>query len=78
MIMHRRSQGQVKEPCFPKFPEHKVILCSERRYPKQNNVIRLKSNISPPEIFEPPQILGWLYYCSHFWYIFLTSICVMA
>ena len=31
----------------PKFLEHIVILCLERRYPKQNSVIRLKSNILP-------------------------------
>ena len=32
-------------PWPPKFLEHIVILCFERRYPKQNSVIRLKSNI---------------------------------
>jgi len=32
----------------PKFLEHAVILCLERRYPEQNSVIRLKSNILPP------------------------------
>ena len=32
-----------------------VILCFERRFSKQNKVIRLKSNIFPPKKF-----LGWL------------------
>jgi len=32
----------------PKFLENKVILCFERRFFKQNSVIRLKSNILPP------------------------------
>ena len=32
----------------PKYLENIVILCFERRFSKQNNVIRLKSNIYPP------------------------------
>jgi len=36
---------------LPKFLEHIVILCFERRYLKQNRVIRLKSNILPPSSF---------------------------
>jgi len=35
----------------PKFLEHIVILCFERRFSKQNSVIRLKSNILPPQTF---------------------------
>jgi len=35
----------------PKFLERMVILCVERRHPKQNSVIRLKSNILIPQIF---------------------------
>jgi len=35
----------------PKFLEHIAILRFERRYPKANSVIRLKSNIFPPKIF---------------------------
>ena len=31
-----------------KFLEHVVVLCFERRYPKRNSVIRLKSNSLPP------------------------------
>ena len=35
----------------PKFLEYIVILCFERRDPKQNSVFRLKSNILPPQHF---------------------------
>jgi len=34
--------------------ENIVILCFDRRFTKQNSVIRLKSYISPPQIFWPP------------------------
>jgi len=44
---HRPSQGG---PWPPKFLENIVILCFESRFSKQNSVIRLKSNIFPPEI----------------------------
>jgi len=37
----------------PKVLENIVILCFERRFSKQNSVIRLKSNNLPP-----PQIFG--------------------
>ena len=43
----RRPKG----PCPPKFLENMVILCFERRFSKQNRVIRLKSNILVPQIF---------------------------
>ena len=36
---------------LPKFLEHIVILFFERRYPKQNSVIRLKSKIFAPQKF---------------------------
>ena len=49
---HRRSQGGHGPP---KFLEHTVILCFERRYCKQNGVIRLKSKHCAP-----PEFLGWL------------------
>jgi len=39
----------------PKFLKNIVILCFERRFSKQNSVIRLKSNI-----LAPPKFLGWL------------------
>jgi len=32
----------------PKFLENIVILCFERRFSKQNSIIRLQSNICPP------------------------------
>jgi len=41
---------------LPQISDHIVILCFERQYPKQNSVIRLKSNILTPEF------LGWLRY----------------
>jgi len=45
----------------PKFLENIVILCFERRFFKQNSIIRLQSNILPhPKFFAPPQYLGWL------------------
>jgi len=50
-----RSQGGPTGPWPPKFLEHIVIFCFERRYPKQNSVICLKSSISPPG---PSQIFG--------------------
>jgi len=50
---HRRSQVGSKGPCPPKFLEKIVILCFERRFSKQNSVIRLKSNI-----FGLPKFLG--------------------
>jgi len=43
----------------PKLLKHIVILYFERRYPKQNSVIRLKSNILVSHI------LGWLRYSLH-------------
>jgi len=50
-VLHRRSQGGPTGPCPPEDLEHIVILCFERRYPKQNTVIRPKSNILPPKKF---------------------------
>jgi len=44
--MHMRSQGRAKGAMpSPKFEENIVILCFERRFSKQNSVIRLKLNI---------------------------------
>jgi len=40
-----------KGPSPPKFLENIVILCFERRFSKQNSVIRLKSNILAPQNF---------------------------
>ena len=43
---HRRSQGRAKGAMPPpKFVENIVILCFERRFSKQNSVIRLKLSI---------------------------------
>jgi len=56
---HRRSQGGLRGHVHPKFLEHIVILCCEKRYPKQNSVIPLKSNIlASPKFFGPTQIFG--------------------
>jgi len=56
---HRRSQGG-KRPCpSTKFLENIFIFCFEKRFSKQNSVIRLKSNILAPQKF-----LGWLRHCS--------------
>jgi len=41
------------------FLENIDILCFERRFAKQNSVIRLKSNI-----LDPTKFLGWLRHCS--------------
>ena len=52
-------------------------MCFERRYPKQNTVIRLKSNIlASANFFAPPQIFGWLRHWALGWN-FLTN-CVDA
>jgi len=48
----------------PKFSAYLVILWFERRYPKQNTVARLKSNIVTPKI------LGWP--CD--WLILLSQV----
>jgi len=52
----------------PKFLAYLVILCFERRYPKQNIVARLKSHILAPQMFWIPTILGWLRHWLH-WYL---------
>jgi len=56
---HRRSQRGAKGAMPPKkFLENIVILCFERRFSRQNSVIRLKSNIWSPKNFWHPQIFG--------------------
>jgi len=48
---HTRSQGRGQRGTAPpKFLENTVLLCIERRFSNQNSVIRLKSNILPPNI----------------------------
>ena len=52
---HRRSHEGAKAAMPPpKFLEHVVFLCFERRFFKQNSVIRLKSNTFPPLNFGLP------------------------
>jgi len=46
--------GVARGDIPPKFLENIVILCFERRFSKQNSVIRLKSNIVSPPMFWPP------------------------
>jgi len=50
--------GEPKRPCPPKCLENIVIFCFERRFSKQNSVIRLKSNISATPKFFVPQNSG--------------------
>ena len=50
----RRAKG----PSPPKFLENITILCFESRFYKQNSIIRLKSNILPPQIFGLATPLG--------------------
>jgi len=50
---------------LPKFLEHIVILCFERRYPKQNSVIRLKSRILAPTFYSPPNFYSG--YATSLW-----------
>jgi len=50
--------------CFPNLLENIVILCFEKRFSKQNDVIRLKSyTFAPPKFFAPSKFLGWLCHC---------------
>ena len=42
----------------PKFLENMVILCFERRFAKQNSVIRRKSNILAPQTLTPKKSFG--------------------
>jgi len=56
--------GQRSHGPPPDFLEHKVILCFERRFSKQDSVIRLKSNILVPQKI-PPQFFGWLRHWSY-------------
>jgi len=61
---HRCSQGGQRGHAPPlKFLENIVILCFERRFSKQNSVIRWKSNISAtPKFFAPPNF--WAGYAT--------------
>jgi len=57
-MRHRRSQRGQRGHGSPKFLENIVILCFERRFSKQNVVIRLQSNIFASPEFLPPQTFG--------------------
>jgi len=48
---HRRSQGGKGAMVLPRFFKNIVILCLRSAFSKQNSVIRLKSNICPPQNF---------------------------
>jgi len=54
----------TKGPIPPQVLEHIVILCFERRFSKQNSVIRLKTNILPSPKFPslPPNY--WVGYAT--------------
>ena len=56
---HSSHPWRPKRPCPLKGLENIVILCFERRFSKQNCLIRLKSNILPPKF------LGCLRHWSH-------------
>jgi len=57
----------------PKYLAYLVILCFERRYPKQNTVARLKSKIlAPPKFFCPRKKL-WAGYTAGQAGLFATS-----
>jgi len=60
---HRCSQGDQRAHS-PQVLEHIVILCFERRFSKQNSVIRLKTNILPSPKFPslPPNY--WVGYAT--------------
>jgi len=61
---YRRTQGALGDHGLPKFLEHIVILCFERRYPKQNRVFQPKIKyFGLPQTFLAPQFWGWLRYC---------------
>ena len=50
--------GGYALPNFQIFRTYSHFVLWKRRYPEQNRVIRLKSNISPPEFFGPSHIFG--------------------
>jgi len=64
---------------MPQILEYLVILCFERRYPKQNTVARLKASILSPKIVLSPQtILGWLQHWQRVIHNKFHSICLDA
>ena len=80
-VGHRRIQEGQRGHAPPKFLENIDILCIERRFSKQNSVIRLKSNILASKFFAPPNFwagyatgvgLSWLTKCLT-WTFWLTG-----
>jgi len=80
-VGHRRIQEGQRGYAPPKFLENIDILCIERRFSKQNSVIRLKSNILASKFFAPPNFwagyatgvgLSWLTKCLT-WTFWLTG-----
>ena len=51
-----------RRPCPPQIFRTYSHWCFERRYHKQNSVIRIKSNILSPPNFLTPKFVGWLRY----------------
>ena len=55
--LYHRRRGQEGQAYL-------IIVCFERRYPKQNAVVRLKSNILPHTNFFPhKKVFDWLHHC---------------
>jgi len=62
------AKGSPGDYAPHKFFKYQVILCFERRYPKQNTVASLKSNFAPPpKFFCPPKRLWFIYASSCWW-----------
>jgi len=51
MLLIGVARGAKGAMALPKFLENIVILCFERRFSKQNSVIRLKQSILAPPNF---------------------------
>jgi len=49
------ARGPKGAMALAKFLEYRVILCFERRYPKQNTVVNLKSKVFAPKVFGSPK-----------------------
>jgi len=77
--IHRRSQSGVKGAIPLQLLEHLVISCFERRFSKQNSVIRQKSNILASPNFPPQKkklggwLRHWLYTCHSVWFDILRT-----
>ena len=58
-LHHRRNQKGPRGPCPVKFLAYLVILCFEKRHPKQKYCCSLKV-----KHFAPHKFLGWLRHCT--------------